>query len=78
MATFTFKVDDEALSTSEHELTATQIMQLAGADPATHYLVQILGKGHANKSYQDDPNEVIHMHEHMEFITNFTGVVPVS
>lgn len=78
MPTFTFKVDDEELSTSEHELTAVQIMQLASEDPNTHYLIQILGNGQANKSYKDDPSKIIHMHQNMKFVTNFTGEVPVS
>jgi len=78
MAKFVFKVDDEDVSTDEHTLTPIQIMQLAGADPSNHYLVQIIGNGQANESYKDDPSKAIHMHEHMKFITNYTGDVPVS
>ena len=48
----------------------------AGIDPATHYLVQIVG--HTQKSYKDTPNEPIHMHEHMKFVSVFTGCTPVS
>ena len=37
--TFDYTVDGEAQSTTEHVLTPTQILQAAGVDPATHYLV---------------------------------------
>lgn len=76
MPTFTYTVDDEPQSTTAHDLTATQILQNAGIDPATHYLVQI--DGNHRVSYQNDPNAVIHMHEHMKFISISTGPTPVS
>lgn len=73
---FDYTVDGEAHSTTEHVLTPTQILQAAGIDPATHYLVEIVGN--TQKSYQDKPNEAIHMHEHMKFISVATGPTPVS
>ena len=74
--TFDYTVDDEPQSTSEHTLTPDQILTRAGIDPATHYLVQIIG--HTQQSYKDTPNEPIHMHEHMKFVSVFTGGTPVS
>ena len=76
MPTFTYTVDDEPQSTTEHILTAVQILEKATIDPATHYLVQI--EGNHRISYQDKPNEKIHMHEHMKFISISTGPTPVS
>lgn len=76
MPTFDYKVDGEPQSTTMHELTATQILSNAGIDPASHYLVQI--EGNHKVSYQGNPNEEIHMHEHMTFISNSTGPTPVS
>lgn len=76
MPTFNYTVDDEPQSTSSHTLTPIQIMTNAGVDPASHYLVQIEGK---NKiSYQANPQQEIHMHENMKFITVSTGPTPVS
>jgi hypothetical protein len=73
----TYTVDDETLTTTAHELTPTQILQNAGIDPASHYLVQI-EKDHHRISYQNEPNKEIHMHEHMRFISISTKPTPVS
>ena len=76
MPTFNYTVDDEPQSTTEHQLTPTQILEHAGIDTASHYLVQI--EGNHKVSYEGKPNEVIHMHEHMKFISISTGPTPVS
>ena len=76
MPTFTYTVDDETQTTTAHELTATQILQNAGIDPASHYLVQLDGVHRI--SYQNEPNKEIRMHEHMKFISVSTGPTPVS
>jgi hypothetical protein len=76
MPTFDYTVDDEPESTEERVLTPAQILQSAGTNPATHYLVQI--DGHHQISYQNNPNAEIHMHEHMRFISIPTGPTPVS
>jgi hypothetical protein len=73
---FDYTVDGEAQSTTEHVLTPTKILQGAGIDPATHYLIEIVGN--TQKSYKDKPNEAIQMHEHMKFISVATGPTPVS
>ena len=69
MPTFNYVVDDEQQSTAEHQLTALQILQNAGIDPASHYLVQIEGNSNTKKSYQKNPNEEIQMHQHMKFVS---------
>ncbi len=40
----TFTVDGEPVQTTEHQLTPNQILGLAGIDPASHYLVQVMGR----------------------------------
>lgn len=75
MPTFDYTVDGKPQSTTQHELTPNQILQNAGIDPATHYLVQIIGR--EKKSYQGN-NDPIHMHEHMVFISVSTNPTPVS
>src|SRR5262245_45980773 len=55
-----YTVDGEPQETTEHMLTPVQIMQKAGIDPNTHYLVELVGNH--RKSYQDAPNEPINIH----------------
>ncbi len=76
MPTFTYTVDDEQQRTTEKELTPTQILQNAGIDSATHYLVEI--EGNQRISFQGKPDVEIHMHEHMKFISIAIGPTPVS
>ena len=69
-------VNDESQWTEEKELTPIQIMTNAKIDPQTNYLVEI--KGTEQISFKDNPNEEIKIHEHMKFVTIYTGPVPVS
>ena len=73
---FEYTVDGEPQTTSQHVLTPVQILQAAAIDAASHYLVEIVGN--TQKSFQDKPNEPIHMHQHMKFISVATGPTPVS
>jgi len=75
MPTFNYTVDGKPQSTSEHELTPNQILTNAGIDPATNYLVEIVGR--EKKSFQGI-NDPIHMHEHMIFISVSVNPTPVS
>jgi len=74
--TFNYTVDGERQSTSQHEMTPLRILEVAGIDSKTHYLIQIIGK--EKESYKDNPNAPIHMHENMKFISVATGPTPVS
>ena len=76
MPTFDFSVDGEPHTTTEHELTPTAILTIAGVNPGDHYLVQL--EGQQQKSYKENASTPIHMHQHMRFITVFTGPTPVS
>jgi hypothetical protein len=69
-------VDGEDLTVHVRELTATEIMTLAGIDPTTHYLVEL--KEHGQRSFKDDPDTPIHLHKGMRFIANSSGPTPVS
>jgi len=75
MPTFDYSVDGEAQTTTEHELTAGQILKNAGLDPAQRYLIELVG---AEQKKYTDPNTVVHMHEHQKFVSAFIGPVPVS
>jgi hypothetical protein len=74
--TFEFKVDGENYTTSEHTLTPNQLLQIAGLDVPTHYLVEIKNK--KQESLKDRMNEPIQMHQHMDFLSVYTGPTPVS
>jgi hypothetical protein len=74
-----YTLDDEPQETTEKVLTPRQIMENAKPapiDPNTHYLVQI--EGHHQVSYKDKPDEPIHLHERMRFVSISTGPTPVS
>lgn len=72
----TFTVDGEPVETTERELTAVEIMQLASVDPETHYLKEI--RGQRQISYKDRPNEPIRIRQNQRFITNSLEPTPVS
>lgn len=76
MEVFEYEVNGELLSTQEHILKARQILINAKLDPTTYYLVEI--EGHNQTSFKDKPEEPIHMHEHMKFISIFSGPTTVS
>jgi hypothetical protein len=71
-----YTVGDEPQTTTERVLTPREIMTKAGIKPEENYLVEI--KGRERKSYKDQPDEPIHMHEGQKFVTVFVGPVPVS
>lgn len=74
--TTTFLVDDEPVTTEAHELTPVQIMELAGVDPQTNYLVRV--EGRHQESYKDEPEVEIKLHRDEVFVTVSTGPTPVS
>ena len=75
MPVFNYTVDGEPQTTTEHQLTVRQILSNAGIDPQTHYLVEIQGN---HQVPHRDLDEVIHMHQHMKFISVSTQPTPVS
>jgi hypothetical protein len=73
-----YSVDDEPQWTREKILTPKKIMEDAGIDPATNYLSEIKGDGQPPESFKDKPDEPIHMHDGMKFLSTFVGPKPVS
>ncbi len=76
MHTINYFVDDEPQTTNSHELTPRQILENAGIDANSHYLVQI--QGHHRISYEEKPDTPIHLHQQERFISVSTGPTPVS
>lgn len=77
--TIAYTVDDEDQTTTEHKLSARQILEKAGVDPTSHYLMHILGHaGKERKSYKDHPDEIIELHDGMKFVSVSTGPTTVS
>lgn len=75
---FNYFVDGEPEMTDKKELTPREIMQLAGIDPAKHYLVLKLEDG-KQISYKDKPDEKIKMRcPAMHFISINNGEMTVS
>jgi hypothetical protein len=72
----TFTVDGEPVHTDDPTLTPNQILQLAGVEPATHYLVRVQGRH--QESFQGHGDQPIHVHEHEVFLSVSTGPTPVS
>jgi len=71
-----FTVDGKSLSTSQKELTVGEILDLAGKDHSTHYLVEKKGKRERVEYHNID--EPVKIHKGSEFVTAFTGETPVS
>jgi len=69
-------IDDDVFEVQDKTQTANQLLQLAGKDPANFYLVELIG--HKQKSYKDNPNEIINLHEKQRFITMYCGGHTVS
>jgi len=76
MPVFHYTLDNEAQETQEHRRTANQILDKGGIDPTDHYLVEL--KGSTRESFQGKGETEIQMHEHMRFVSVFTGPTPVS
>jgi hypothetical protein len=72
-----YTVDGEDFTTEEKELTPTAIMTLAGIDPATHYLTEIL-KDKSQVSLEGKNDVAIKMKDDMVFVSAKTGPTGVS
>jgi hypothetical protein len=72
----TFLVNGKPIETRQKELTVRAILELAGLDASSHYLVEKCGDGR-EVEYRDLAKE-IHVHEREQFLAFFTGPTPVS
>ena len=62
-----YTVDGETQSTTDETLTPREILEDAGIDPTTHFLARV--EDGRWRSFRDNPDEPIHMDEHMTFIS---------
>ena len=69
-------VDLKTVTTTARELTPAQIMDLAGIDPATHFLIEV--EGREQKSLEGQNSTPLHLHERMKFVSASTRPTPVS
>lgn len=70
-----FTVDGVEYSSAERSLTAAQILQIAGVDPADHDLARVLGQGNVEKRHDD--GDTVQLTPKARFVSIFTGSTPV-
>jgi hypothetical protein len=75
--TVDYTVDGEQSTTDQKELTPATIMTLAGIDPATHYLTEVL-KDKSQVSLEGQNDVPIKMKDDMVFVSAKTGPTGVS
>lgn len=61
-----YTVDGEEEATTQAEMTARDILESAGLDPETHYLVS--AEGGRRREFRR-PDEPISLHEHSTFVS---------
>lgn len=69
-------LDGDPLVVPDKEITPNEILQLAGLDPATHYLVRV--KGRHQDSFQGKGDESIRVHDGEVFVSLSTEPTPTS
>jgi len=74
--TIEISIDGETYTAPSKEMTADDILRLAGLDPTENYLVEKHGREQV--SYQDKGSELIKLHEREIFISVPTGDATVS
>jgi hypothetical protein len=74
---FEIVIDGESYEVSDKEMSAAQILALAGRASDEYYLVELRGKKE-RISYKDNPDELIKLRPGSKFITVSTGETPVS
>lgn len=68
--------DGEPLRLPSADATPDQILNIAGLEPATNYLVLIQGRHQV--TYEGKGDEQIHVHKGEQFIALSTGPTPTS
>lgn len=76
MHTIEFMVDEKQVSTTDKELSADAILELAGLDSTKRYLVRLEGKKQI--SYQGRGGDIIKVHPNQEFLSVGIGPTPLS
>ena len=75
--TTVFTVNGIEVQTAEKHLTVREILELAGFEPDSHYLVEKHGKSGSETEHRN-LDEEIEVHNKHEFLAFFTGPTPVS
>lgn len=71
-----FTVDDETISSRDHELSPEEVMKRAGVNPADHYLVRVTGG--QQESFRGKASTPFHVRQNDKFITLWMAPTPVS
>lgn len=71
-----FTIDGEVYNTSEHKLTAGDVLGYAGKSFGSHYLVELLGQG--NQRPYRSAADPVNVHPGSKFVTVRTGSTPVA
>ena len=74
--TFTVTVDGEPVEVSRKGVTARAILEIAGLDPATRYLIE--KHGNQTISYKGKADSEVKVHQNQVFLTGRCGAVPVA
>jgi len=76
---FHYSIDNEPETTEESELSANQILELAGITPVKDYYLIRVNKDGSQVSYKDTPDAPIKMVcPSVKYVSIFRGEVPVS
>ncbi len=70
-----FTIDGVEFTTTHRRKTASELLALAGLDPADHDLARIVGQGNVEKRFKDD--DQIQLTPGARFVSIFNGPTPV-
>jgi hypothetical protein len=73
----TITIDGDDHVVEKEEMTARALLELAGLDPSTSYLILLHGEG-KQESYRDRLDEEIKLHNKMQFVSGDLGPAPVA
>lgn len=72
----TFTIDGVEYTTGDRDQRASELLTLAGLDPADHDLARVVGQGNVEKQYEDDAT--VHITPGASFVSIFDGPTPVA
>lgn len=68
--------DDETLTVPDKDTTPNALLELAGLDPAQHYVVELQGRNRI--SFKDRGTEPIKVHDGQQLVSVSTQPTPTS
>lgn len=74
--TITVTVDGESIDISRKNGTPRIILEAAGLDPSTRYLIE--KRGNNTISYRDNPDEELNVHQSHAFLTGRCGPLTLN